>query len=116
MTEHIQAAAFSLIVLLVLEAGIWSKVCFGAAFHHESLDFTRLMFRAPYRPLWWPKLVVELCTIPLFVWCSAYYRGGGEDMRPGTACILLMITFSGLVFWESYRALRAHGGLHLADE
>src|SRR6185503_19179921 len=105
MTNYLIYALIGAVVVIIVESGIWMNACLGLSMRHKEADFTEMMFRAPYRVFWPPKLLVGIAEIGSLCAAAKYYRSGGQELTLAVASFALLVLFGVLVFWESSRAI-----------
>lgn len=108
MAEYISYFCVGLVILVLVEATVWLRVCLGLSMKHKEASFATMMVRAPYRIFWLPKVIVSAVEIVIFCVAAKYYRNGGQEIILAIVCFVALALFVALAFWEGVRAVRRY--------
>jgi Na+/melibiose symporter-like transporter len=99
------AATFALLLLVVLDWGIWWKACLGLSMDYDELEFWRVPRSFPNRtPFQIAKLFLGLGFVASFV--VTVRSGASEHVGLAALSLTLLALFGVASFWESLKAFR----------
>lgn len=108
MAEYISYFVIGFVILSLVEATVWLKICLGLSMKHREISFTTMMLEAPYRVFWTPKLVTSIMVLGVFCVSANYYRSGGQDIGLAIAYFATLTLFVALVLWEGVQAVKRY--------
>lgn len=95
--KMLEAGAFCGALLVIAEGTIlmWSRI--GLSSSIIDRDLWSLMFQSGYKFLWWPKILVGIVDIILFISAKLYYDSNSQSLLPAALFLVGGFAYMGFV-------------------
>ena len=95
----------ALVLLVLIDWGIWWKTCLGLSMDYKEVEFWRVTRSFPNRTLFRiAKLILGLGFVAFFVVTAR--AGAPEHLGLAAVSLSLLVLFGLASFWESLKAFR----------